>query len=136
MKALTKVKPWYTTDVCEQTQRIIDDVRKLSGRYSCHHRLDCCTAWVYAEDNREYEIADKFLLSYSTIVAYYSAATNILYVDGRYSATTDKHVRKFWHEMGCPSISRTYVPSSKVVFDSYDPRYQIRKLSTGYYLYR
>lgn len=135
MKKLTKaVNPW-NTDVCKQAQTIIDGVRRISDTYSLHHRLDSCQAWVYAEDKREYKIADKFLRSYSTIVAYYSATTHILYIDGRYSATTDKHVSKFWREMGCPSIYRTYVPSSKIVAENINPYFQIRKLSSGYYLY-
>lgn len=135
MKKLTKsVNPW-DRDVCAQALSIIEGVRALSDHYTLHHQLDSCQAWVYADAGRVYELADKFLMSYRTIVAYYSATTHILYVDGWYSRTTDKHISKFWREMGCPSIYRTYVPSSKIVVENVNPYFQIRKLSTGYYLY-
>ena len=37
------------------------------------------------------------LQSYSTIVAAYQFSTNILWVFGYYSATTDSHIAKFWN---------------------------------------
>ena len=135
MKKLTKsINPW-DVDVCEQAESIIEGVRRLAKNYTRHHRLDHCQAYVYSEGGREYGVADKFLKSYSTIVAYYSASSHTLYVDGWYSRTTDKHISKFWHEMGCPSIYRTYAPSSKIVAENFNPYFQIKKLSSGYYLY-
>lgn len=54
-------------------------------------RLYYCKAWIIHPDFSDFII----LQSYSTIVAAYQYSTNILWVFGHYSTTTEQHVAKF-----------------------------------------
>lgn len=85
--------------------------RDIFQRYQMHEikpkRLNKCQAWMYETDNGLI-----WLKSYNTIVAVYSKGEDILYVIGRYSATTYQHVRKFRNQLpnywNTPEINLEY----------------------------